>query len=226
MHILLIEDDQRAAEYLLKGLTECRHIVDHATDGETGLHLALSGEYDVIIADRMLPKRDGLSIIRLLRADQKFTPVLVLSALGTVDDRIDGLRAGSDDYLVKPYAFSELLARLEALVRRSQPQIQPTHRLQYADLVLDLHKQKVTRKEQVIPLQPQEFRVLEYLLLHSEQVVTRTMLLENVWELHFDPQTNVIDVQMCRLRSKIDKGFKQSLLHTIRGSGYKLSKTA
>jgi len=225
MHILLIEDDIKAAKYLIKGLNECRHVVDHAIDGDAGLHLSLSGNYNVIIADRMLPKRDGLSIIRMLRADGKQTPVLVLSALGEVDDRVEGLQAGGDDYLVKPYAFSELLARLEALNRRNRTDIHPSHILKYADLVIDLHKQSVNRSGKSIHLQPREFRLLEYLLLHSEQVVTRIMLLENVWDFHFDPQTNVIDVQICRLRSKIDKNFDRPLLHTIRGAGYKLSET-
>lgn len=225
MHILLIEDDVQAAEYLVKGLTECRHVVDHAADGNSGLHLSLSGEYDVIIADRMLPKRDGLSIIRMLRADENHTPVLVLSALGEVDDRVEGLHAGGDDYLVKPYAFSELLARLGALTRRHQEQSQQSHILKYADLELNLHKQSVQRLGKSIHLQPREFRLLEYLMRHSEQVVTRIMLLDNVWDFHFDPQTNVIDVQICRLRSKIDRNYDTPLLHTIRGAGYKLSET-
>lgn len=224
MHILLIEDDLVAARTLTKGLRECGHVVDHAADGEDGLHLALTGRYDVIVADRMLPKRDGLSIIRVLRADRNCTPVLVLSALGEVDDRVAGLHAGGDDYLVKPYAFNELLARLEALIRRMQPQIDP-QRLQLADLTLDLHRQTVTRASRPIRLQPKEFRLLEYLLRHRDRVVTRTMLLEQVWEFHFDPQTNVIDVQISRLRSKIDKGFGTPLLHTVRGAGYKLSET-
>ena len=225
MHILLIEDDVLAAEYLVKGLRECSHVIDLAADGEDGLHLALSGEYDVIVVDRMLPRRDGLSIIRLLRADQDATPVLVLSALGEVDDRVSGLRAGGDDYLVKPYAFSELLARLEALTRRRQP-AQIEQRFQVADLVVDLQKHTVTRAGVLIRLQPREFRLLEFLLRHADQVVTRTMLLENVWDFHFDPQTNVIDVQISRLRRKIDKGFEVPLLHTVRGAGYRLSETS
>lgn len=224
MHILLIEDDVQAAQYLMKGLTECRHVVDHAADGDSGLHLALSGEYDVIIADRMLPLRDSLSIIRMLRADKNNTPVLVLSALGEVDDRVEGLLAGGDDYLVKPYAFSELLARLQALTRRNHEESQHSHILKYADLMLNLQKQTVERAGKSIHLQPREFRLLEYLMRHSEQVVTRIMLLDNVWDFHFDPQTNVIDVQICRLRGKIDKDFDAQLLHTIRGAGYKLSE--
>jgi two-component system, OmpR family, response regulator len=224
MHILLIEDDVQAAGYLVKGLGECGHVVDHAVDGEDGLHLALTGQYDVIVADRMLPRRDGLSIVRILRADQNQTPVLVLSALGEVDDRIAGLRAGGDDYLVKPYAFSELLARLDALTRRTQPAMLE-QQLQIADLVLDLRKQTVRRAGKLIRLQPREFRLVEFLMRHADQVVTRTMLLERVWDFHFDPQTNVIDVQISRLRSKIDKGFKVPLLHTVRGAGYRLSQS-
>jgi two-component system OmpR family response regulator len=224
MHILLIEDDVQTAGYLVKGLGECGHVVDHAADGEDGLHLALTGQYDVIVADRMLPRRDGLSIVRILRADQNQTPVLVLSALGEVDDRIAGLRAGGDDYLVKPYAFSELLARLDALTRRNQPAMLE-QQLQIADLVLDLRKQTVRRAGKLIRLQPREFRLVEFLMRHADQVVTRTMLLERVWDFHFDPQTNVIDVQISRLRSKIDKGFKVPLLHTVRGAGYKLSES-
>ena len=224
MHILLIEDDVPAAEYLAKGLGECGHVVDHAADGNVGLNLALSGHYDVIVADRMLPDRDGLSIIRMLRADRNPTPVLVLSALGEVDDRVEGLRAGGDDYLVKPYAFSELLARLDALARRNQPEAQRQH-LQIADLVIDRQKQTVKRAGRLIRLQPREFRLLEYLMRNAGRMVTRTMLLEHVWDFNFDPQTNVIDVQISRLRSKIDKDFDVPLLHTVRGAGYLLSES-
>jgi two-component system OmpR family response regulator len=222
MHILLIEDDREAAVWLAKGLEENGCVVDHAADGEDGLHLALTGRYDVLIIDRMLPKRDGLSIIRMLRADGKTTPALVLSALGEVDDRIEGLRAGGDDYLVKPYAFGELLARLEALKRRAH-EISPTTHLQMANLAMDLNTHKVRRAGREIRLQPKEFQLLEYLLRHADQLVTRTMLLEQVWNFHFDPHTNVIDTQISRLRSKIDKGFNKPLLHTIRGRGYRLS---
>lgn len=225
MHILIIEDDKAAAEYLEKGLKECGHVTDLATDGDSGLHLALSGHYDVMVVDRMLPKRDGLSIIRMLRSDQNETPVLVLSALGEVDDRVSGLHAGGDDYLVKPYAFSELLARLEALTRRKQGLDSGT-KLTLVDLEIDPGKMTVTRGGKLIRLQPREFRLLEFMMRHAGQVVTRTMLLENVWDFYFDPQTNVIDVQISRLRSKIDKGFSPSLLHTVRGSGYRLSETA
>ena len=224
MHILLIEDDIEAAKYLVKGLEESGHVVDHAADGDDGLHLALTGQYDVIVADRMLPNRDGLTIVRMLRADNNLTPVLILSALGEVDDRVAGLHAGGDDYLVKPYAFSELLARLEALTRRNHPTMSD-NKFYIADLTIDLQKQCACRAEKPIHLQPREFRLLEFLMRHENQVVTRTMLLENVWDFHFDPQTNVIDVQISRLRSKIDKGFNTPLLHTIRGAGYKLSET-
>ncbi|MGH8632050.1 MAG: winged helix-turn-helix domain-containing protein [Burkholderiales bacterium] len=223
MHILLIEDDVQAAQYLVKGLNECGHVIDHAADGDDGLHLALTGHYDVIVADRLLPKRDGLSILRMLRADGNATPVLVLSALGEVDDRVAGLHAGGDDYLVKPYAFSELLARLEALTRRRKPEA-IEQQLQVADLELDLRKQAVKRAGKLIRLQPREYRLLEFLMRHQGQVVTRTMLLEQVYDFHFDPQTNVIDVQISRLRGKIDKGFEVPLLHTVRGAGYKLSE--
>lgn len=224
MHVLLIEDDIQAARYLVKGLGECGHVVDHADDGDGGLHLALTGDYDVIVVDRMLPGRDGISIIRLLRADGNQTPVLVLSALGEVDDRVEGLRAGGDDYLVKPYAFSELLARLDALTRR-QLAVASEAPVRVADLEIDLHKQVVRRAGRTIRLQPREFRLLEYLMRHARQVVTRTMLLEHVWDFRFDPKTNVIDVQISRLRSKIDKEFDPPLIHTVRGAGYKLSET-
>jgi two-component system OmpR family response regulator len=224
MHILLIEDDVAAAEYLIKGLGETGHVVDHAADGKTGLNLALNGHYDVLIVDRMLPGRDGLSIIRMLRADRDPTPALVLSALGEVDDRVEGLRAGGDDYLVKPFAFSELLARLDALARRTRPATQQ-QRLQVSDLVIDSQHQSVRRAGRLIRLQPREFRLLEYLMRNAGRVVTRTMLLEHVWDFNFDPQTNVIDVQICRLRGKIDKGFGRPLLHTVHGAGYLLSES-
>ena len=221
MRILLIEDDVTAATFLVKGLNESGHVVDHARDGESGLHLALTGRYDVIVADRMLPNRDGLSIVRMLRADRNETPVLILSALGEVDDRVEGLRAGGDDYLVKPYAFVELQARLEVLSRRRRAN-SASELLTVADLSIDLRKQTVTRAGRIIRLQPREFRLLEYLMRHAEQVVTRTMLLEQVWDFHFDPKTNVIDVQISRLRTKIDKDFPTPLVHTVRGAGYKV----
>ena len=223
MHLLLVEDDKEAAAWLIKGLQAMGHVVDHAVDGDDGLHLALTGDYDALILDRMLPRRDGLSIIRMLRADGNHTPTLVLSALGEVDDRVAGLRAGGDDYLVKPYAFDELTARLEALTRRKSD-TEPASRLKVGDLELDLTTHKVSRAGQTIRLQPKEMQLLEYLMRHRDQIVTRNMLLEHVWDFHFDPQTNVIDTQISRLRSKIDKGFHNSLLHTIRGRGYRLSE--
>lgn len=221
MRILLIEDDEDAATYMVKGLAESGYQVEHAGDGEQGLQRALDGEYDVAVVDRMLPGLDGLSIIRKLRADGNRTPVLVLSALAEVDDRVAGLRAGGDDYLIKPYAFAELLARIEALARRATDTSSDTH-LGVADLELDLMTHKVTRAGRLIRLQPKELRLLEFLLRHAGQVVTRTMLLEQVWDFHFDPQTNVIDTQISRLRSKIDKGFDEPLLQTVRGMGYRL----
>ena len=221
MRILVIEDDLEAAAYVVKGLRESGHVVDHAGDGEVGLNMALSGSFDVMIVDRMLPKRDGLSVVEELRAAGNATPVLILSALGEVDDRIKGLRAGGDDYLTKPYAFAELLARIEVLVRRANPD-QVRTKLSVGDLEIDLLSRKVTREGQEIELQPREFRLLEYLMKHAGQVVTHTMLLENVWEYHFDPQTNVIDVHISRLRAKIDKNFETPLLHTVRGAGYTL----
>lgn len=221
MRILVIEDDLEAAAYVTKGLRESGHVVDHAADGEEGLGLALAGNFDMLIVDRMLPKRDGLSVVKTLREQGATTPVLFLSALGEVDDRVKGLRAGGDDYLTKPFAFVELLARIEVLVRRAAPE-QVQTKLQVSDLEIDLLGRKVTRNGQAIELQPREFRLLEYLMKHTGQVVTRTMLLENVWEYHFDPQTNVIDVHMSRLRGKIDKNFETPLIHTIRGAGYSL----
>jgi two-component system OmpR family response regulator len=224
MHALLIEDDLDTATFIRKGLTESGYIVDHADNGTDGLHLALTGQYDVQIVDRMMPGMDGLSVIEEMRKQNIHTPVLILSALGEVDDRVDGLRAGGDDYLVKPYAFSELLARLQALTRRSQNEQQDTV-LQVADLKLDQIKRQVTRGDTEIQLQPREFTLLEYLMRHAGQVVTRTMLLENVWDYHFDPQTNVIDVHISRLRRKIDRDFNPPLLHTIRGAGYSLHES-
>jgi len=221
MKILVIEDDRESAAYLVKGLRESGYVVDHAPDGREGLFLATSGSYDVLIVDRMLPGMDGLSVIGALRATEVHTPVLILSALGAVDDRVKGLRAGGDDYLVKPFAFSELLARLEALLRRGAAPAAQT-KLRVDDLEMDLLARTVKRGAQVIELLPREFRLLEYLLRHAGQVVTRTMLLEHVWDYHFDPQTNVIDVHISRLRQKIDKGFSHALLHTVRGAGYSL----
>lgn len=221
MRILLIEDDQEAAAYLAKGLREAGSTVDHAANGTDGLFLATSERYDVMVVDRMLPGLDGLTIIQTIRSAGNTTPVLILSALGKVDDRVRGLKAGGDDYLVKPYAFAELLARLEALGRRSTGN-QPDTRLKVEDLEMDLLARTVSRAGRDIDLQPREFRLLEYLMRHAGQVVTRTMLLENVWEYHFDPQTNLIDVHISRLRQKVDKDFDTPLIHTIRGAGYTL----
>ncbi|OLY45139.1 two-component system, OmpR family, response regulator [Bartonella apis] len=221
MKVLVIEDDREASRYLEKALTEAGHSADVAGDGETGETLAENGHYDVLIVDRMLPKKDGLSVIMALRAKGIETPVLILSALGQVDDRVTGLRAGGDDYLTKPYAFSELLARIEVLQRRKNPKEAETI-YRVGDLELDRLTHTAKRGGQDIILQPREFRLLEYLMRHAGQVVTRTMLLENVWDYHFDPQTNVIDVHISRLRSKIEKGFDTPLLHTVRGAGYML----
>lgn len=221
MKVLVIEDDREASRYLEKALTEAGHSTDVAGDGETGETLAENGHYDVLIVDRMLPKKDGLSVIMALRAKGIETPVLILSALGQVDDRVTGLRAGGDDYLTKPYAFSELLARIEVLQRRKNPKEAETI-YRVGDLELDRLAHTAKRAGQDIILQPREFRLLEYLMRHAGQVVTRTMLLENVWDYHFDPQTNVIDVHISRLRSKIEKGFDTPLLHTVRGAGYML----
>jgi two-component system OmpR family response regulator len=222
MNILVVEDDSDTAGYLLKGLGESGHTVDRAADGREGLYLAMEGRHDVMIIDRMLPGLDGLSIVRTLRASGNRTPVLILSALGEVDDRVHGLRAGGDDYLVKPFAYSELLARLEALLRRGNAGAVETT-LRVADLEMDLLSRTVRRAGQTLELQPREFRLLEYLMRHAGQVVTRTMLLEGVWDYHFDPQTNVIDVHISRLRGKIDKGFEPPLLRTVRGAGYSLA---
>src|SRR5262245_14594486 len=223
MRLLIIEDDRDAADYLAKAFREVGHVADVASDGEEGLSHALHGQYDVLIVDRMLPKLDGLAVIANLRGKGIETPVLILSALGQVDDRVKGLRAGGDDYLPKPYSFSELLARTEVLARRSGSLEETVYRV--ADLELDRLSHQVTRGGQEVVLQPREFRLLEYLMKHAGQVVTRTMLLENVWDYHFDPQTNVIDVHISRLRSKIDKGFAQALLHTVRGAGYVIRDT-
>jgi two-component system OmpR family response regulator len=219
MRLLIIEDDRNAADYLVKAFREVGHVADHAGDGEDGLAMALDGQYDVLVIDRMLPRRDGLSVIGMLRAQGIETPSLILSALGQVDDRVKGLRAGGDDYLPKPYSFSELLARVEVLARRRSGRGEETV-YRVGDLELDRLSHRVMRGDSEIVLQPREFRLLEYLMKHAGQVVTRTMLLENVWDYHFDPQTNVIDVHISRLRAKIDKGFVRPLLHTVRGAGY------
>jgi two-component system, OmpR family, response regulator len=224
MRILIIEDDADAAAYLVKAFNEAGHVADHARDGLTGYGMASEqqageGGYDCLIIDRMLPRMDGLTVIKGLREQGMETPVLILSALAQVDDRVKGLRAGGDDYLTKPYAFSELLARVEILARRKSPQVVETSYV-VADLKLDRLSHKVTRGAEEILLQPREFRLLEYLMQNAGRVVTRTMLLEKVWDYHFDPGTNVIDVHMSRLRGKIDKGQGRALLHTVRGAGY------
>ena len=224
MRLLIIEDDRQAVAYLVKAFREAGHVPDQALDGLDGYALAREGDYDVLIVDRMLPKLDGLSLIRSLREQGVTVPVLILSALGQVDDRVKGLRAGGDDYLPKPYAFSELLARAEVLARRRAGPAGAPEATAYrvGDLELDRLSHRVTRAGHEIALQPREFRLLEYLMRHAGQVVTRTMLLEHVWDYHFDPQTNVIDVHVSRLRAKIDKDFASPILHTVRGSGYVL----
>tara|TARA_S200000501_G_scaffold373950_1_gene422383 strand:+ start:40295 stop:40975 length:681 start_codon:yes stop_codon:yes gene_type:complete len=222
MHILLIEDDVNAASYVIKGLKESGFVVDHAQDGEKGMEFAISLKFDVMVIDRMLPKIDGLSLIKEIRNENIDTPILILSALGEVDEKVLGLKAGADDYLAKPFSFSELLARIEVLHRRSNPDIKETI-LNVGSLSMNLLTRKVHREGIEIELQPREYRLLEFLMRRSNQVVTRTMLLEGVWEYHFDPQTNVIDVHISRLRSKIDKPFDgKEMLFTERGAGYAL----
>ena len=225
MRLLLIEDDADVAAYIQKGLTEGGHTVDLAHDGKNGLGLATTEDYDVMIIDRMLPAVDGLTIVKSVRAANKQTPILILSALGEVDDRVDGLKAGADDYLTKPFAFSELDARLEALQRRSSAGLSMETVLKVGDLELDQLSRTASRSGKAIDLQPREYRLLEYLMRHAGQVVTRTMLLEHVWDYHFDPQTNVIDVHISRLRGKIDKGYDAPLLHTVRGAGYMIHES-
>ncbi len=222
MHLLVVEDDRDTREFIRNGLVQAGHSVDVAADGREGLFAATTQQFDLIVLDRMLPQVDGLTVLRTLRASGSRVPVLLLSAMGEVDQRVAGLRAGADDYLLKPFAFSELEARIEALARRTAPE-GPTTVLKVGDLELDLMTRGVRRGEVNIELQPREFRLLEYLMRHAGQVVTRTMLLEHVWDYHFDPQTNVIDVHVSRLRAKIDRGFEPQLLHTVRGAGYRLA---
>jgi two-component system, OmpR family, response regulator len=219
MSILIIEDDIDAAQLLLRGLREQGLTAEHVADGREGLNRALAQQWDLIIADRMLPGLDGLSIIKALREQGRSMPILVLSALAEVDDRVRGLRAGGDDYLTKPYAFAELLARIEVLQRRGQA-AESKVRLTYQDVVVDLMARTAERAGQELPLTAREFELLAFLVKHAGQVVTRKMMLEQVWDLHFDPQTNVIDVHMSRLRQAVDKGFKKTLIHTVRGAGY------
>ena len=223
MKLLLVEDNERVARFVRKGLTEAGHTVDHADNGRDGMYHAVSEPYDAIVMDRMLPGGiDGLGIVEALRQQGNRVPILILSALDGVDDRIRGLRAGGDDYLTKPFAFGELLARLDALLRRSQSQAVETV-MSLGDLSVDMLSHRVTRAGRAVALQPREFKLLTYLLRHANQVVTRTMLLENVWDYHFDPQTNVIDVHISKLRQKIDAGFATPLLRTVRNAGYMLT---
>jgi two-component system OmpR family response regulator len=225
MKILVIEDDPTTAEYVAKGLMESGYTVDRAADGKSGLFHAADGGYDLLVVDRMLPGMDGLAVIRALRASGVHTPALFLTALGGIDDRVSGLEAGGDDYLVKPFAFAELLARVRALLRRpAAAHSEPV--LRVADLAMDTVKRTVTRAGRLIALQPREFRLLEHLMRHEGEVVTRTMLLEQVWDFHFDPQTNVVETHISRLRGKIDKPFDRPLIHTVRSAGYTLREPA
>ena len=226
MRILVVEDDANVSAFVAKGLREAGHVVDLADNGKDGLFLATTESYDALVLDRMLPQLDGLAVLRTLRGSGDATPVLLLSALGEVDDRVQGLRAGGDDYLTKPFAFVELLARIEALARRPRAGAAPEALLRVADLELDLLARTARRGGHAIELQPREFRLLESLMRHAGQVVTRTMLLEAVWDYHFDPQTNVIDVHVSRLRAKLDRGHARPLIHTVRGAGYRLADDA
>lgn len=227
MRVLVVEDERNTREFIERALREAGYSVDTASNGRDGLLMATTENYDLLVLDRMLPQVDGLTIVRTLRASKLATPVLILSALGEVDDRVDGLRAGSDDYLVKPFALSELLARVEALLRRPRSsEVTDATTLRVADLELDRLKRAVRRGERRIELQPKEFQLLEYLMRHVDQVVTRTMLLEGVWDYHFDPKTNVIDVHISNLRHKVDRDARQPLIHTVRGVGYRLGLEA
>ena len=224
--LLLVEDDEAMAAYIVKGMTEEGFTVDLAANGRDGLFHASDGSYEAVILDRNLPGMDGMAVLAALRAAKIETPVIILSAMGTADDRIAGLTAGSDDYLVKPFAFAELLARVRLLLRKGGSGAAVETKLKSEDLEMDLLSRKVRRGETLLDLQPREFRLLEYLLRHADQVVTRTMLLEGVWDYHFDPGTNVIDVHVSRLRRKLDDGFASPLLHTVRGAGYRLGPAA
>ena len=220
MRILVVEDDRDVAGFVVKGLKEAGHVVEHTANGRDGLFLAASESFDAIVLDRMLPGGvDGLRLLETLRSQGNSTPVMFLSAMAQVDDRVRGLKAGGDDYMTKPFAFAELLARVEALTRRGKGE-GPATKLVVADLEMDLLSRGVKRAGQKVDLQPREFRLLEYLMRHAGQVVTRTMLLEGVWDYHFDPQTNVIDVHVSRLRQKVDKPFPTPLIHTVRNAGY------
>ena len=221
MRLLVIEDDLKIASFVIKGFKSAGFAVDHLTDGEKGLHMALTEPYDAAVVDLMLPKLDGLTVIEKMRAKKVSTPVIILSAKGSVDDRVKGLQAGSDDYLVKPFAFSELLARVQALIRRASGASEPT-RLKVADLSMDLISRQVIRADKSVELQPLEFSLLEYLMRNAGRVVSKTMIMEHVWDYNFDPQTNVVESRICRLRDKVDKGFESKLIHTVRGVGYVL----
>ena len=221
MRILIVEDDYKIGSFVVKGLKEAGFAVDRAAGGEDGLHLALSGAYDAAVIDIMLPVRDGLSLIAELRKRKINTPVIILSAKRSVDERVRGLQAGGDDYLTKPFAFSELLARVQALIRRASGALEPTS-LTAGDLSVDLLKREIVRANRKIELQPREFALLEYLMRNAGRVVSKTMILEHIWDYSFDPQTNVVDVLVCRLRNKIDKGGAGSMIQTIRGAGYVL----
>ena len=223
MRILVVEDDKKIASFIKKGLEAAGFAVDHAPDGEEGLHLALTESYDAAIIDLMLPKLDGLTLIENIRKERINTPIIILSAKGSIDDRVRGLQTGSDDYLTKPFAFSELLARVQALIRRSTGTSEPTT-LSLADLSLDLLTREVYRAEKKMELQPREFSLLEYLMRNAGKVVSKTMIMEHVWDYHFDPQTNVVEARVSRLRDKIDKGFGDKLIHTVRGVGYVLKE--
>lgn len=225
MKLLIVEDDAETASFAMRGFREHGHVVDLAADGWEGLYLASENSYDVLVVDRMIPKMDGLSLVKALRTAKILTPVLFLTTMSGIDDRVEGLESGGDDYLVKPYAFSELNARVNALARRP-PISDQASVLETADLRMDLLKRSVTRGGDPVDLQPREFQLLEYLLRHSEQVVTRTMLLEGVWDFHFDPRTNIVETHISRLRSKINRGSDPELIHTIRGSGYSLRAPA
>jgi two-component system OmpR family response regulator len=224
MRILLVEDDIKIASFISKGLRSAGYAVDHASDGEEGLDLALTEPYDTAVIDIMLPKRDGLSLLKQLREQKVNTPVLILSAKGSVDERVRGLETGADDYLTKPFAFSELLARVQALIRRASGVPDPT-RLTVGDLSVNLLTREVAREGKNIVLQPLEFSLLEYLMRHAGRIVSKTMIMEHVWDYHFDPQTNVVEARISRLRDKIDKGFEKKLIHTVRGVGYVLKET-
>lgn len=224
MRVLIVEDDPKIAGFIHAGLKQAGFAVDHASDGEEGLNLALAEPYDVAVVDLMLPRRDGFSLIEGLRGRKNNTPVLILSAMRTVDDRVKGLQTGGDDYLTKPFAFAELLARVQALIRRSSGTVEPT-RLTVKDLSLDLLTRDVIRAGERITLQPREFALLEYLMRNAGRAVSKTMILEHVWDFHFDPQTNVVDVLVCRLRSKLERGQGEKRITTIRGVGYVLKST-